>query len=182
VEAALAFAMAGDSARAESLAEEIDKAHALDTQVQSLWLPAIRAQLALNRKNPTAALAALQPASPPIEYGQIAFALNISCLYPTYIRGEANLAAGDGAAAAAEFQKILDHSGLVWNCWTGALAHLGIARANALRSKSSQGADADAARVRALAAYKDFLALWKDADPEIPIYRQAKAEYAKLQQ
>jgi tetratricopeptide (TPR) repeat protein len=182
VEAALAFAMAGDSARAESLAEEIDKAHALDTQVQSLWLPAIRAQLALNRKNPTAALAALQPASPPIEYGQIAFALNISCLYPTYIRGEANLAAGDGAAAAAEFQKILDHSGLVWNCWTGALAHLGIARANALRSKSSQGADADAARVRALAAYSDFLTLWKDADPDIPIYRQAKAEYAKLQQ
>jgi tetratricopeptide (TPR) repeat protein len=182
VEAALAFAMAGDSARAESLAEEIDKVHSLDTQVQSLWLPAIRAQLALNRKNPTAALAALQPASPPIEYGQIAFALNISCLYPTYIRGEANLAAGDGAAAAAEFQKILDHSGLVWNCWTGALAHLGIARANALRSKSSQGADADAARVRALAAYSDFLTLWKDADPDIPIYRQAKAEYAKLQQ
>jgi tetratricopeptide (TPR) repeat protein len=182
VEAALAFAMAGDSARAESLAEEIDKVHSLDTQVQSLWLPAIRAQLALNRKNPTAALAALQPASPPIEYGQIAFALNISCLYPTYIRGEANLAAGDGAAAAAEFQKILDHSGLVWNCWTGALAHLGIARANALRSKSSQGADADAARVRALAAYSDFLTLWKDADSDIPIYRQAKAEYAKLQQ
>jgi eukaryotic-like serine/threonine-protein kinase len=70
---------------------------------------------------------------------------------------------------------------IVWNCWTGALAHLGVARANALQSKTSQGADADAARVRALAAYKDFLTLWKDADPDIPILKQAKAEYAKLQ-
>jgi hypothetical protein len=83
--------------------------------------------------------------------------------------------------AAAEFQKIIDHSGIVWNCWTGALAHLGVARANALQSRMSQGADADAARVRALAAYKDFLTLWKDADPDIPILKQAKAEYAKLQ-
>jgi probable HAF family extracellular repeat protein len=77
--------------------------------------------------------------------------------------------------------KILDHSGIVWNCWTGALARLGVARANALQVKTSQGADADAARVRALAAYKDFLALWKDADPDIPILKEAKAEYAKLQ-
>jgi hypothetical protein len=69
----------------------------------------------------------------------------------------------------------------VWNCWTGALAHLGVARANALQSKTSQGADADAARVRALAAYKDFLTIWKDADPDIPILKEAKAEYAKLQ-
>jgi hypothetical protein len=89
--------------------------------------------------------------------------------YPVYVRGEAYLAAGQGSAAAAEFQKILDHSGIVWNCWTGALAHLGRARANALQSRTSQGADADAARVRALAAYKDFLTLWKDADPDIPI-------------
>ena len=71
--------------------------------------------------------------------------------------------------------------GIVWNCWTGALAHLGVARANALQSRTSQAADADATRVRALAAYKDFLALWKDADPDIPILKQAKAEYAKLQ-
>jgi eukaryotic-like serine/threonine-protein kinase len=91
------------------------------------------------------------------------------------------LAAGQGSAAAAEFQKILDHSGIVWNCWTGALAHLGVARANALQSRTSQGADADAARVRALAAYKAFLTLWKDAEPDIPIYKQAKAEYAKLE-
>jgi hypothetical protein len=91
------------------------------------------------------------------------------------------LAAGQGSAAATEFQKILDHSGIVWNCSTGALAHLGVARANALQSTTGQGADAGAARVRALAAYKDFLSLWKDADPEIPILKQAKAEYAKLQ-
>jgi len=86
-----------------------------------------------------------------------------------------------GKESAAEFQKILDHSGIVWNCWTGALAHLGVARANALQSRTLQGADADAARVRALAAYKEFLTLWKDADPDIPILKQAKAEYAKLQ-
>ncbi|MGC1990400.1 MAG: hypothetical protein WA690_16635 [Candidatus Acidiferrales bacterium] len=98
-----------------------------------------------------------------------------------YRRGEAYLAAGQGGAADAEFQKILDHNGIVWNCWTGALARLGVARANALQAKTSQGADADAARVRALAAYKDFLALWKDADPNIPLLIAAKSEYAKLQ-
>ena len=103
------------------------------------------------------------------------FVNNISCLYPTYVRGEAYLAAGQGSAAAAEFQKILDHSGIVWNCWTGALAHLGVARANALQAKTSQGADADAARVRALAAYKDFLTLWKDADPDIPILKASQS-------
>ena len=180
VEAALAFAMAGDSVRAESLAKDLNKQSPLDTQIQSLWLPAIRAQLALNRKNAAAAISALQPASPPIEYGVIAVADGYSCLYPTYIRGDAYLAAGSGKEAATEFQKILDHSGLVRNCWTGALAHLGKARANALQAKTSQGADADAARVRALAAYKEFLTLWKDADPDIPILKEAKAEYAKL--
>src|ERR1017187_1861158 len=181
VEAALAFAMAGDTARAESLAQDLGKRFPLDTQIQSLWLPAIQGQL--DKKNPAAALTALQAASPPLEFGAIAFINNVSCLYPTYVRGEAYLAAGQGNAAAAEFQKILDHSGIVWNCWTGALAHLGVARANALQSRTSQGADADAARVRALAVYKDFLTLWKDADtdPDIPILKEAKAEYAKLQ-
>jgi eukaryotic-like serine/threonine-protein kinase len=181
VEAALAFAMAGDTARADSLAQDLGKRFPLDTQMQSLWLPAIQAQLALNKKNPAAALTALQAAVPPIEMGGIAFVVNISCLYPTYVRGEAYLAAGQGSAATAEFQKILDHSGIVWNCWTGALAHLGMARANALQARTSQGADADAARVRALAAYKDFLTLWKDADSDIPILKEAKAEYARLQ-
>jgi serine/threonine protein kinase/tetratricopeptide (TPR) repeat protein len=181
VQAALAYAMGGDDARAQSLAQDLNKRYPVDTQVQSLWLPAVNAQLALNRKNPAEALNDLQSALPPIEYGQIPFINQMSCLYPTYIRGEAYLASGNGAAAAAEFQKILDHSGIVWNCWTGALARLGVARANALQAKNAQGADADLARTRALAAYKDFLTLWKDADPDIPIYKEAKAEYAKLQ-
>ena len=167
-------------AKAESLAQDLGKRFPLDTQMQSLWLPAIEAQVALDRKNPAAALNVAQAASP-MELGEIAFVANISCLYPIYVHGQAYLAAGQGSAAAAEFQKILDHSGIVWNCWTGALAHLGVARANALQSRTSQGADADAARVRALAAYKDFLTLWKDADPDIPILKEAKAEYAKLQ-
>jgi eukaryotic-like serine/threonine-protein kinase len=171
--------MAGDTARAESLAQDLNKHHPLDTQTQFLWLPAIQGQLALNRKNPAEALNDLQAVSP-IELGLIPFGTSNSCLYHVYVRGETYLAAGQGSAAAAEFQKILDHSGIVWNCWTGALAHLGVARANALQSRTSHGADADAARVRALAAYKDFLTLWKDADPDIPILKQAKAEYAKL--
>jgi serine/threonine protein kinase len=178
--AALAFAMAGEKARAQSLAGDLGKRFPLDTQKQSLWLPAIRAQLALEQKNPAEALHDL-PVSSPLEFGLIPFVINPSCLYHVYIRGEAYLAAGQGYPAAAEFQKILDHSGIVWNCWTGALAHLGVARANALQSKTTQGAEADAARVRALAAYKEFLALWKDADPDIPILKDAKAEYAKLQ-
>ncbi len=180
-EAALAFAMAGDTARAESLAQDLGKRFPLDTQMQSLWLPSIQAQLALDKKNPAAALNALQAAAPPTELGQIAFVTNMSCLYPTYIRGETYLAAGQGKEAAAEFQKILDHSGIVWNCWTGALAHLGVARANGLQTRNSSGADADLARSRALGAYKDFFTLWKDADPDIPILKEAKAEYAKLQ-
>jgi DNA-binding winged helix-turn-helix (wHTH) protein len=178
-EAALAFAIAGDTGRAESLAQDLEKRFPLDTQMQSLWLPAIRAQGALDQNHPAPALASLQAASA-IELGTIPFVNNVSCLYPVYVRGEAYMVAGQGNAAAAEFQKILDHSGIVWNCWTGALAHLGVARANALQSRTSRGAVADAARVRALAAYKDFLTLWKDADPGIPILKEARAEYAKL--
>jgi hypothetical protein len=150
--------------------------------MQSLWLPAIQAQLALDKKNPSAALNLNAPRpNDPIELALIQFVANISCLYPVYVRGQAYLAAGQGNAAAAEFQTILDHSGIVWNCWTGALAHLGLARANALQSRTSQGADADAARVRALNAYKDFFALWNTADPNIPVLKEAKAEYARLQ-
>ena len=171
-EAAFGFAMAGDTARAESLAQDLGKRFPLDTQMQSLWLPTIRAQMALDRKNPTSALDALQAAA--------RIELAGSCLHSVYVRGEAYLAAGQATAAAAEFQKILDHSGIVVNCWTGALAHLGVARGNALQARTSHGADADAARVRALAAYKDFLTLWKDADTDIPILIAAKAEYAKL--
>jgi len=179
-ESALAFAIAGETARAESLAQDLNKRFPRDTQMQSLWLPTIQTQLALSRRNPGPSLNSLQAASP-VEFGSIPFVNNVSCLYSTYVRGEAYLAAGQGSAASVEFQKILDHSGIVWNCWTGALAHLGIARANALLSRATQGADADTARVRALAAYKDFLTLWKDADPDISTLKNAKAEYAKLQ-
>ncbi len=149
--------------------------------MQSLWLPGIQAQLALNRKKPSGAVNQLQRALPPIEYGQIEFVFQISCLYPTYIRGQAYLAAGQGKEAAMNSRRFSTTAASSWNCWTGALARLGVARANALQAKNSTGAEADAARVRALAAYKDFLTLWKDADPEIPIYKQAKAEYAKIQ-
>jgi DNA-binding winged helix-turn-helix (wHTH) protein/tetratricopeptide (TPR) repeat protein len=179
-EAALAFAMAGDTARAESLAQDLGKRFPLGTQMQSLWLPPVKALLALDRKNPSSALNALQAPSA-IELGNIPFAMNLSCLYPTYVRGEAYLAAGQGNAAAAEFQKILDHNGIVWNCWTGAMARLGLARADALRSRTLQGSDVGVARARALAAYTDFFTLWKDADRNIPILNEAKAEYAKLQ-
>src|SRR6059058_710534 len=178
IEAALALAMAGDGARAESLAQDLGRRFPLDTQIQSIWLPTIQAQLMLDRKNPAGALNRLQAASS-IESGASVFLVNLSCVHPVYVRGEAYLAAGQGGAAAEEFQKILDHSGIVWNCSTGAVAHLGLARAYALESRTSH--DADAARVRALTAYRNFLTLWKDADPDIPILKEAKAEYAKLQ-
>jgi Tfp pilus assembly protein PilF/tRNA A-37 threonylcarbamoyl transferase component Bud32 len=210
-EAALTYAMAGDTARGESLAQDLNRRYPLDTQMQSLWLPAIRAQLALDSRNASAAVSDLQPALPPLEYGQIFFVANLSCLYPTYLRGQAYLAAGDGAAAAGEFQKILDHSGIVWNCWTGSLAHLGLGRAYALEAgidfasppghlsrllkhlvgkqpekaaesaANSQGVAQPDALAKSRAAYQGFFALWKDADPDIPIYRQAKAEYGRLQ-
>jgi len=179
IEAALAFAMAGNATRAESLAQDSGKRFPLGTQMQNVWLPAIQTQVALNRNDPSRALSSL-PAASAIEFGLTPFSNGISCLYSIYMRGDAYLASGQGAAAAAEFNKILDHSGIVWNCWTGALAHLGVARANALQSRTTQGADADAARFRALKAYKDFLTLWKDADPDVPILKQAKAEYMKL--
>jgi eukaryotic-like serine/threonine-protein kinase len=149
VEAALAYAMMGDTAQAQSLERDLNQRYPLDTEVQSLWLPAINAQTALNRRDSSEAIEQLQRALPPVEYGQIAFIAQISCLYPTYIRGQAYLAAGQGKEAPAEFQKVLDHSGLVWNCWTGALARLGVARANALQARNSTGADADAARAGA---------------------------------
>ena len=136
--------------------------------------------MALNGKNPVQALRLLQTVESPMEYGMISFTSNPSCLYPTYIKAQAYLASGQATDAATEFQKIIDHAGMVWNCATGALAHLGLARANALESKKAKGAVADAARVRALNQYKQFLDLWKDADPGVPIFKMAKAEYAKL--
>ena len=114
-QAAFAFALAGDSSRAESMAEELDKRFPLDTQFQGVWLPTIRAQVDLNRKNPSAAVELLQ-VSVPIEMGQMSWTTNMTCMFPAYIRGQAYLASGQGKEAAAEFQKILDHPGVVWNC------------------------------------------------------------------
>jgi tetratricopeptide (TPR) repeat protein len=178
IEATLALAiigdvMQGDVARAETLAQDLAKRFPLDTQMQSLWLPAIRAQLALDRRNPATAVALLPlgTRAARIELGAIPFLSNVSCLQSPYMRGQAYLAAGQGNSAAIEFQKILDHKGIVWNCTTGALAHLGLARALTLAGDKE----------RALAAYRGFLALWKDADSDIPILKEAKTEYAKLQ-
>lgn len=179
LEAALAYAMAADNVQAASLANSLNKRFSLDTQVQSLWLPAIRAQLALNRNEPTAAIEGLQ-SSVPFEFGQYPFNTYGSCLYTAHIRGEAYLATGKGKLAADEFKKILDHGGLVGNCWTGTLAYLGLARANALQAADSQNQGADAARARALSEYQHFLASWKDADAGIPVFQQAQSEYAKL--
>jgi eukaryotic-like serine/threonine-protein kinase len=174
-EAALALARAGDAAGAEKLAAELDKTYPLDTVVQTFWLPTIRAAMALERKDPNRAVEILKQASA-IELGDIGAPLG-----PVYVRGQAYLALGDGNRAAAEFQKYIDHRGVAINFPWGALARLGLARAYALEAQSAQGAGAEAARAKARAAYQDFLTLWKDADPDIPILKQAKAEYAKLQ-
>jgi len=133
-------------------------------------LPTIRALLALNHKEASNAVKALEPAAP-YELGIPTVAAFSPVLYPVYVRGQAYLAAHTAADAAAEFQKILDHRGIVLNQPVGALVHLQLGRAYALSGD----------RAKARAAYEDFLTLWKDADPDIPILKQAKAEYAKLQ-
>jgi serine/threonine protein kinase len=174
--AALALAFASDAARAQALADDLAKRFPQDTFVQFNYLPTLRAQLALIRNDSSKAIDALQAAAP-YELGGVG---NIA-LYPVYVRGEAYLAAHQGGEAAAEFQKILAWPGAVANEPIGALAHLGLARAYALQAQSMQGSDADAARAKARAAYNDFFALWKDADPGIPILKQAKTEFAALQ-
>jgi serine/threonine protein kinase/tetratricopeptide (TPR) repeat protein len=165
--AALALARAGDTAGAEKLAAELDKTSPLDTLVQRYWLPTIRAGVALERKDPNRAVELLKVAST-IE---LSAPTNLTIfLCPAYLRGEAYLMLHDGNRAAVEFQKFTDHRGLVVNFPWAALARLGLARAYAMQG--------DTAKARA--AYQDFLTLWKDADPDIPILQQAKAEYAKL--
>ena len=176
---ALAVGRAGDTMRAESLTHELALAYPTDTVLNFYWIPTVRAAAALHRNHGADAIEILQVTAP-YELGQ-PLQMGPATLYPVYVRGEAYLQLGQAGGAATEFQKLLDHPGCVMNFVLGALAHLGMARANALEARTSQGADADAARVRALAAYKDFLTLWKDADPDIPILKQAKAEYAKLQ-
>lgn len=190
VEATLALAMAGDSARAAELAQDLNRRFPLDTQVQSLWLPTIQAQLALNAGNAASALNLLH-STVPMDLASIQFLANVSCLYPVYLRGEAYLAAGDGAVAATEFQRIIDHSGITWNCWTGALARLGLARAYALEAGISQTTAQKTGAVRtpvdsaaiakARTTYQEFLTLWKDADADLPLVKQAKQELATLQ-
>jgi eukaryotic-like serine/threonine-protein kinase len=180
VEAALAYAIAGDNNHAEWMANSLNEDLPLDAQVQFLWLPAIRAQVALNLKQPSSAIEKLRSVAPPSELGQYPFNIYGSCMFTNYIRGEAYQAEGKGNLAADEFQKILDHGGLVGNCWTGALAYLGLARANALEANTSSGGDAGAARARALSAYVHFLTLWKDADAHIPVLDDAKSKYVKL--
>jgi len=167
---ALALAYASDTNRAQALADDLNKRFPEDTVVQFNYLPTVRAKLALSHSNPQEALDILRLASA-YELGLPAIGFyNWPNLYPVYVRGEAYLGAHQGSEAAAEFQKILDHRGIVLNEPIGALAHLQLGRAYALQG--------DTAKARG--AYQDFLALWKDADPDIPILKQAKAEYAKL--
>jgi len=188
---ALALARAGDTAGAEKLAAELDKTFPLDTLVQRYWLPTIRAAVALQRQDPNRGIELLQVASP-IELGEISQLTIFLC--PVYVRGEAYLLLHDGSRAAAEFQKFIDHRGVVMNFPWGALARLGLARAYALQAGVPVAAvydrrKEDGARraplqpdalAKARAAYQDFLTIWKDADPDIPILKEAKAEYAKL--
>ena len=169
--AALALAFAGDDTRVQALTSDLAKRFPEDTIVRSNFLPALRAKLALSRGNTSEALDSLRTATP-YELGETtASPLGWTALYPVFVRGEAYLAAHQGSEAAAEFQKILDHRGIVLNEPIGALAHLQLGRAYAMQG--------DTAKARA--AYQDFLALWKDADPDIPILKQAKSEYGKLQ-
>jgi len=167
---ALVLAGSGDTKRAESLMQELQKRFQFHTMVQSFWLPTIRAQVALVNQQPQQAIDILQAALP-VELGESLSTQGPPCLYPVYMRAEAYLAAGQGSAAAAEFQKLIDHRGITWSCTTGALARLGLGRAYALAGD----------KTKAQAAYQDFFALWKDADPDIPILKEAKSEYAKLQ-
>jgi serine/threonine protein kinase/Tfp pilus assembly protein PilF len=170
--AAFALALAGDSSRSEALANDLGRRFPEDTSVQFSYLPTLRALFALSHGKPSGAVELLQVAVP-YELAQtgIGFFACFGNLYPAYVRGEAYLAAHQGAEAAAEFQKILDHRGIVLSDPIGALAHLQLGRALALSGD----------KTRAKTAYQDFLTLWKDADPDIPIFKQAQAEYAKLQ-
>jgi eukaryotic-like serine/threonine-protein kinase len=161
---ALALTLAGDTAAAEKLAAELDRTFPLDTLVQHYWLPAVGAALALQHKNPKRAVELLQVTGP-IELG------DNGDFFPIYLRGEAYLMLHDGNSAAAEFQKFMDHRGRVGNFPWGALARLQLARACALSGD----------KTKAKIAYQDFLTLWSDADPDLPILKQARVEYAKLQ-
>jgi eukaryotic-like serine/threonine-protein kinase len=167
--AGLALAMAGDWDHVQKLAEELAKSFPKDTVVTFNYLPTIRGQIALNRHDFLGAIEELK-SSAPFELGIPGDTSFAPSLYPVYIRGEAYLAAHQPSEAAIEFQKILDHRGVVVNEPIGALAYLGLARAYALQGDTT----------KARGAYQEFLTLWKDADADVPILQQAKAEFAKL--
>jgi eukaryotic-like serine/threonine-protein kinase len=169
--AALALARIGDLDRAGKMADELEKQNPVNTKIVGYWLPTIRAAIELNRKNPSKAIEILQTATP-FELAESTPAPEIGeMLYPVYVRGQAYLALHHGSEAVTEFQKFLDNRGVVVNCPLGALAHLGLARAYKLQGDNA----------KAGVAYQDFLTLWKDADPDIPILKQAKTEYGNLQ-
>ncbi|MGB8439661.1 MAG: protein kinase [Candidatus Acidiferrales bacterium] len=167
---ALAWAYAGDDERAQKVTDDLGQRFPEATIVQFNYLPTLRAKLAVNKANASEPLETLRAALP-YELGQTTYSsYGWTAMYPVFVRGESYLAAHQGSEAAAEFQKILDHRGVVLNEPIGALAHLGLARAYALQGDTA----------KAKAAYQDFLTLWKDADPDIPILKDAKSEYAKL--
>jgi tetratricopeptide (TPR) repeat protein len=166
--AALTLARIGEASRAKALAEELEKTYPNSTLLKAYWLSTINAAVEISKGKSPQAIVDLEAAAP-YELGT-AEAL-ISYLYPAYVRGQAYLLAHNGTAAAAEFQKLLDHRGIVGNFVTGTLAHLQIGRAYAMAGDTA----------KAKAAYQDFFTIWKEADPDIPILKQAKAEYAKLQ-
>jgi len=165
--AALTLARAGDGLRARALVEELEKDYPTNVLLKFYWLPTIYAAIELSKGSSSQALADLEVAVP-YELGEADAFLNY--LYPAYVRGLAYLQSDNGTAAVAEFQKLLDHKGTVLNFVTGSLAHLQIGRAYALSGDTA----------KAKASYEDFFALWRDADPDIPILKQAKAEYARL--
>jgi tetratricopeptide (TPR) repeat protein len=168
--ATLAFARAGDHAAAQKLADELAKQYPSDTQVSSYWLPTARASI-LSRSKPDEALRILE-ATTPFELGQAQPQTQVGALlYPIYVRAEALMAAHRAGDAAREYQKIIDARVIVLNCPLGSLAQLGLARAYVMAGDT----------VKAKTTYQEFLTLWKDADPDIPILKEAKAEYAKLQ-
>jgi len=168
VVAALTLARIGDTAQATKAAGDLQRTYPMNMLLKLYWLPTIQAAIELKKNNAPQALVDLEAAAP---YEQGTSGVNLNSLYPAYIRGEAHLAALNGAAAAVEYQKLIDHPGFVGNYLTGALAHLQLGRAYAMQGDTA----------KAKSAYQDFFALWKDADPDIPILKQAKAEYAKLQ-
>jgi serine/threonine protein kinase/tetratricopeptide (TPR) repeat protein len=167
--AALTLSRVSEAARAKAIVEELERSYPSDTILKVYWLPTVKAAIELSANNPNQALVFLEAAAP-FELGAPP-QFQLGTMYPAYIRGQAQLLARNGAAAASEFQKFLDHRGITINYPLGALAHLGLARANAMQGDTA----------KAKSAYQDFLTLWKDADPDIPILKEAKAEYAKLQ-